>query len=78
MKKIEKGDLIKITRKIDCPYCGVGIVYFQMELNGFYTQEKVLTYDIDMGGCDRAFVIKLRPSLDIEIGRIEYDNKKIT
>ena len=67
---------MKITRKINCPYCEVGSVYFNMELNGLYTQEKILTCDIDMGGCDRNFVVKLRPSLEIEIGRIQYDSKK--
>ena len=67
---------MKITRKIDCPYCGVGTVYHNITLEHLGEQEKVLTCDIDNGGCDRAFVIKLRPSIYIEIGKIEYDDNK--
>jgi len=69
---------MKISRKIDCPYCGVGIVYHNINLAYLGEQEKVLTCNLDEEGCDRTFVIKLKPSLNIEVGRIEYDSQKTT
>lgn len=62
---------MKIARSIECPYCKVKVVY-RMDLESLCEVEKILTCDTEEGGCDKKFIVKLKLSLDFEVGRIIY------
>ena len=47
---------INLNVSVRCPYCGLENIV-PVDIDGCFIPKKIVTCDIDMGGCDRDFVI---------------------
>lgn len=54
--------------EVRCPYCGfINTVFVEKD----YCHPKVVTCDIDEGGCERDFVLKVKKEISTETFKIE-------
>lgn len=58
-----------MTIIVKCPYCGVKNKT-KIELDGLF-EKKIITCDLDDGGCDKDFVVKTKISINAECKKIE-------
>ncbi|HHU82590.1 MAG TPA: hypothetical protein GXZ26_06270 [Firmicutes bacterium] len=61
---------INLSLRVLCPYCGLeneGI----LNIDSHYIPKKIVTCDIEMGGCDKDFVIEPRFKITADVYKIE-------
>jgi hypothetical protein len=61
---------INLSLRVLCPYCGLeneGI----LNIDSHYIPKKIVTCDIEMGGCDKDFVIAPRLEITADVYKIE-------
>lgn len=58
-----------MIRYVKCPYCGFENKVYVGE--DFYLPKKIITCDIDEGGCDKDFVIDVIKKIEIKTYKIE-------
>ena len=65
---------IRSSVEVYCPYCGcINTMYFIIESR--YIPKKIVTCDIEQGGCDKDFVID--PHLSINLTADVYKIERI-
>lgn len=61
---------INLSMSVRCPYCGLENIV-PVDIDGRFIPKKIVTCDIDMGGCDRDFVIDPRIKVTADVYKIE-------
>lgn len=61
---------INLYINVKCPYCGLRNIVF-LNVDGRFIPKKVITCDIDMGGCDKDFVIDPQLKVTADVYKIE-------
>ena len=57
---------INLSVNVRCPYCGLeneGI----LNIDSHYISKKIVTCDIEMGGCDKDFIINPRLEITADV-----------
>lgn len=67
---------MEINQWVECPYCGTKIAVYNEVNSTFYTVRKVVTCDIDAGGCDRLFVVGYTLTVEVSTLKIEGEQAK--
>jgi hypothetical protein len=55
--------------EVRCPYCGT-VNMVDIEFPG-YSQPRVITCDIEQGGCDKYFVVQPHVNVEVKTYKIE-------
>ena len=61
---------INLSVKVICPYCGLENEVI-LNVDSRFIPKKIVTCDIEMGGCDKDFVIAPRLEITADVYKIE-------
>jgi hypothetical protein len=63
---------MNICVEVKCPYCGISNKLL-VDIDSVYIYPRVVTCDMEEGGCDKDFVIKPHLSISTKIFKIQED-----
>ena len=61
---------VKLSVNVNCPYCGI-INNVILNIDGRYIPKQLVTCEIEMGGCDKDFVIEPKFEITANVYKIE-------
>lgn len=67
---------MEINQWVECPYCGTKNAVYNEVNSVNYTERRVVTCDIDAGGCERLFVVVYTLRVEVSTLKIEGEQEK--
>lgn len=61
---------IVLSVNVKCPYCGLENIVF-LDVDSRFIPKQIVTCDVEIGGCDKDFVIDPRLKVTTDVYKIE-------